>query len=237
MSLRNALFLSIFLAWGPAPAWAEPLRFVVDTSVSLPYAKFEKGELTSGLSHQLGLDLAKRLGREAVFVPVARKRITAALERGQADLICGYASAWLPGPFQWSQPVAQHFELLITRADMPAPQRLEDLAGQAIGTIAGFRYVTLERQLGLKFSRDDGPDAEALLRRLAAKRVAHAIVSRSYLDYQRQVLGFDLALHQPLLLEKTDLRCALSLKSALPLKQLDEALQAMHKDGSLHIQH
>jgi polar amino acid transport system substrate-binding protein len=236
MSMRIALF-SLMLSLLGLPVKAEPLRFVVDTSVSLPYAKFEQGQLKSGLSYQLGLDLAQRLGREAVFVPVARKRINSALESGQADLICGYASAWLPGPFQWSLPIARHSELLITRADVPAPQHLEELAGQAIGSIAGFRYVVLERQLGANFIRDDGPDAEALMRRLAAKRISHAIVSRSYLDYQRQVLGFNLALHPPLLLEQTDLRCALSQKSALPLSQLDEALRLMLKDGSLHIQH
>lgn len=236
MSIRLALFSLLLSLFGLA-AKAEPLRFIVDTSVSLPYAKFEGGELKSGFSHQLGLDLAQRLGREAVFVPVARKRITGALESGQADLICGYASHWLPGPFQWSQPLAQHFELLITRSDVPAPQRVADLAGQTIGSITGFRYPSLEQQLGGKFIRDDGPDAEALLRRLAAKRIAHAIVSRSYLDYQRQFLGFKLALHPPLLLEQADLRCALSLKSALPLAQLDEALLSMRKDGTLHIQH
>lgn len=227
------LLLSLFIL----PVKAEPLRVIVDTSVSLPYAKFEGGVLKSGLSHQLGLDLAKRLGREAVFVPVARKRIVGALESGEADLICGYAARWLPGPFQWSQPVAQHIELLITRADAPAPHRLADVAGKTIGSVAGFRYPVLELQLGEKFVRDDGPDAEALLRRLVAKRISYAIVSRSYLDFQRQVRGFNVALHPPLVLEKVDLRCALSPKSDLPLQRLDEALQGMHKDGSLQVQH
>jgi polar amino acid transport system substrate-binding protein len=234
--MRTAL-LSLLVSLFVLPVMAEPLRFMVDTSVTLPYAKFEGGDLKSGLSHQLGLDLAKRLGREAVFVPVARKRIVSILESGGADLICGYASRWLPGPFQWSQPLAQHFELLITRADVLAPHRVADLSGKTIGSIAGFRYPALEQQLGANFIRDDGPDAEALMRRLVAKRISHAIVSRSYLDYQRQVLGFNLALHPPLLLEQADLRCALSPKSDLPLAQLDEALRSMHKDGSLHVQH
>lgn len=216
---------------------AEPLRFIVDTSVALPYAQFEHGELKSGLSHQFGLDLAKRLGREAVFVPVARKRIAAVLASEQADLLCGYAAGWLPGPFQWSQPLAQHIELLITRADVPAPHRVSDLAGQAIGSVAGFRYPSLERQLGLNFIRDDGPDADALMRRLAAKRISHAVVSDSYLRFQRETRGFTLALHPPLELERRDLRCALSPTSALSLPLLNEALTQMHKDGALRIQH
>jgi polar amino acid transport system substrate-binding protein len=234
--MRKAL-LCLWMSGLSLAVQAQPLRFIVDTSVTLPYAEFERGELKSGLSHQLGLDLARRLGREAVFVPVARKRIISTLESGQADLICGYARRWLAGSFQWSQPLARHFELLITRAEVRAPHRVADLAGLPIGTVTGFRYPMLEQQLGDQFIRDDGPDAEALLRRLAAKRVSHAIVSRSYLDYQRQVRGFNLALHPPLLLDKTDLRCALSLKSDLPLQRLDEALKSMHKDGSLHMQH
>jgi polar amino acid transport system substrate-binding protein len=235
MLLRAALCLLLILFCSLLSA--APLRFLVDTSVTLPYAKFEDGELKAGLSYQLGLDLAKRLDREAVFVPVARKRIAAVLESGQADLICGYATAWLPGPFEWSQALVQHVELLITRADARAPHRVADLAGQTVGSIAGFRYPSLERQLGAQFIRDDGPDAEALMRRLAAKRISHAIVSLSYLNYQREVRGFTLALHAPLELERTDLRCALSPKADLSLRQLDEALGQMQKDGALHLQH
>ncbi|MCV2369808.1 substrate-binding periplasmic protein [Roseateles oligotrophus] len=234
--MRAALFC--FLAsLSCLPAAASPLRFIVDTSVSLPYAKFENGELKSGLSFELGVELARHLKREAKFVPVARKRIGQTLESGQADLICGYAQGWLPGPFQWSRPVAQHMELLISRADVPAPQRLSDLAGQSIGSIAGFRYVALELQLGAQFVRDDGPDAEALLRRLAAKRISHAIVSRSYLDYRRREGGFAVALHPPLVIEKMDLRCALSPKAELSLQQLDEGLTEMQTEGSLRVQH
>ena len=232
----RAALLYILLSLSGLPVIAATLRFAVDTSISLPYARFEGGELKSGLSFELGHALAKRLGREALFVPVARKRISQALESGQADLICGYASAWLPGLFQWSRPLARHEELLITRADVPAPQQVADLAGQAIGSVTGFHYPALAAQLGKQFIRDDGPDAEALLRRLAAKRIAHAVVSRSYLHYQRVVVGFTLPLHQPLLLEQTELRCALSMKADLSLRQLDEALSELQKAGLLQVQ-
>ncbi|WP_310386867.1 transporter substrate-binding domain-containing protein [Roseateles sp.] len=232
----RAALLCFLLSLSGLPVMAAALRFAVDTSISLPYARFEGGELKSGLSFELGHALAKRLGRAALFVPVARKRISQALESGQADLICGYASGWLPGPFQWSRPLARHEELLITRADAPAPQHVAELAGQAIGSVAGFRYPALEAQLGKDFIRDDGPDAEALLRRLAAKRIAHAVVSRSYLNYQRVVVGFMLPLHQPLLLEQSELRCALSMKADLSLRQLDEALSELQKAGPLQVQ-
>lgn len=212
---------------------AAPLRVLVDTSASMPYARFEGGELQEGLSRDLGIELARRLGREVQFVPVARKRLTTMLQAGQADLVCGYARHWLSGPFQWSRPMAHHEDILITRADAPAPRRLSDVADQAVGTIAGFRYSGAERQLGTRFVRDDGPDAQALLRRLAAKRISHAIVSRSYLEFQRSQGLFTLAMHTPLLVDKVALRCALSQDSELHLTELDEALSAMQKDGFL----
>ena len=227
------------LVLGCASFWraeAASLRVLVDTSASMPYAKFEAGDLRSGLSHALGVELARRLGRDAQFVPVARKRLGQALLAGEADLVCGYAQAWLSGPLLWSRPFAQHVDLVVTRADVPAPKRLQDLSGQMIGSIAGFKYLSLERALGPQFVRDDGPDAQALLRRLQAKRIHHAIVSRSYLDYQRQIGAFSLPLHTPLVLQSTELRCALSpqaLQSGLNLAQIDAALLGMQKDGFL----
>ncbi|MEJ6003916.1 transporter substrate-binding domain-containing protein [Paucibacter sp. AS339] len=212
---------------------AADLRVLVDTSASMPYARFEGGELRAGLSRDLGLELARRLGREVQFVPVARKRLAATLQAGQADLVCGYASHWLSGPFQWSRPMAQHEDILITRADAAAPRSLSDVADQAVGAIAGFRYAGIERQLGARFIRDDGPDAQALLRRLAAKRISHAIVSRSYLEFQRQQGNFTQALHPPLQVDKVALRCALAQGADLSLAQLDETLSAMQKDGFL----
>ena len=227
------------LALGSMFLWraeAAGLRVLVDTSASMPYAKFEGGQLRSGLSHALGLELGRRLGREVQFVPVARKRLGQALLAGEADLVCGYAQSWLSGPLQWSRPFAQHVDWVVTRADAPAPQHLQDLAGQVVGSIAGFKYTGLERALGRQFIRDDGPDAQALLRRLQAKRINHAIVSRSYLDYQRQIGLFNLPLHTPLVLQSTELRCALapqSRQAGLSLAQLDEALLGMQKDGFL----
>ncbi|HEY8880154.1 MAG TPA: transporter substrate-binding domain-containing protein [Roseateles sp.] len=217
-----------------APVMAgTPLVMVVDTSAVMPEARIDGSRVLDGLHADLGAALARRLGRPVRMQALPRKRIAQALESGEADLVCDYQSAWLPGPFGWSRAFIPDQTVVVTAASKPAPRRLKDLAGQPLGTVLGYAYPEVAAALGDGFRRDDAPDAVANLRKLEYGRVPHALTGRRLLDYRRRSGSFTLALHPPLVVAEVQGQCGLSPRSPVTLAELDTAIQALVAQGEL----
>jgi ABC-type amino acid transport substrate-binding protein len=190
---------------------------VVDTSAVMPEARIDGNRVLEGLHADLGEALSRRLGRSVRMQALPRKRIGQALEQGEADLVCDYQSAWLPGPFAWSRAFIPDQTVLV----------------KAVGTVLGYAYPEAEAVLGAGLRRDDAPDAVANLRKLALGRVAHALTGRRQLDYQRRVGGFTLPVHPPLVVAEVLGQCALSPRSPVTLAELNAAIQGLVSQGEL----
>lgn len=231
---RRQLLLVGCAACAPRPAAAaEALRVLVDNAIEMPQALILGQEVTEGLQYQVALELGRRLDRPVVFRPVPRRRLALMLAAGEGDLACNYLPEWLPGGLQWSQPFMDSGDALVTAERTPAPQRLAELAGQRLGTIAGFRYPEVEAALGTGFVRDDAPNLSSSLRKLAAGRIEHIIVGQTTFDYLKKRGDVAVPTHPPLPLNRTRTSCALSPQSSLALPALDAALTAMQADGSM----
>lgn len=230
---RRLLLLSA-LPTGGAQAQDAKLHVLVDGSIEMPQALFKDGQAVDGLQVQLAQEIGRRLGRSVSFHLVPRRRVAPMLTEGQdADLICNYLPAWLPGPLQWSRAYLDDADLLITAARRPPLTRLQDASGQPIGTVSGFLYPEVESGLGIGFVRDDAPNAIATLRKLALGRVDHALVGRVTFEYLMRRGDVPVELHPPLVIARFKTACALSPRSSVRLAQLDAALAAMQADGSL----
>ncbi|MBI3347263.1 MAG: transporter substrate-binding domain-containing protein [Burkholderiales bacterium] len=233
---RRRLLLALGCA-GPAVAAAAdapPLVVLIDSAVPMPQALIRDGQVLDGLQHDIAIDIARRLGRGLRFRVVPRRRVGPLLLAGdEADLICTYLPAWLSGPLRWSRPFLDDGELLVTARRRPAPARLQDVAGQRIGTIAGFEYAEVAAALGAGFLRDDGPGLESSLRKLALERVDHVLVGRASFDYLLRRGEVPVAVHPPLAVARWRTACALSPQAGVALAELDAALAAMQADGSL----
>jgi len=215
------------------PALAAPLVLIVETSALMPQARIEGGRVVEGLHADIGMALARRLGRELVLRPVPRKRLAQALERGEGDLLCDYQSDWLPGPFGWSKPFIPDQALLVTAAAAPAPINLAALAGQPVGTVLGYVYPEMGEILRANFIRDDAPDAVANLRKLEIGRVQHALTGKRVLEYQQHIGGFRLALHPPIVVSEVMAQCALSPNAPINLGALNGAINGLVAEGEL----
>jgi polar amino acid transport system substrate-binding protein len=226
-----AASLALALGLGPARA-AAPLVVLVDTGTEMPMAQFRNGHLVGGMHKDLGAALASKLGREATFLPLPRKRIALALESGQADLICLYLPPWLPGPLQWSRGFFPMTEVVVTDTSVPQPRGLKDLNGQPVATVLGYYYPELERAMGAGFIRDDGHSSSGNLRKIAAGRLHHAITQRSTLDYYLKV-GEKLSLHPPLVVNTYMAQCAVSPRGKVGVAEVNKAISAVVKDGGL----
>lgn len=231
-SIGRAILVGAACLAGPAAA-VNPLVMVVDTSAVMPEARIEGAQVREGLHADLGAALARRLGRPVQLQALPRKRIALALESGEADLVCDYQAAWLPGPFSWSQAFIPDQNVVVTPASQPAPRRLQELAGQPIGTVRGYAYPEVAQALGEDFRRDDAPDAVANLRKLELGRLPHALTGRRLLDYRRHTGSFTLALHPPLVVAEVLGQCGLSPRSPVTLAELNAAISGLVAQGEL----
>ena len=71
------------------------------------------------------------------------------------------------------------------------------------------------------------------LRKLAAGRVQHAVTGKSFLEYHQRRGGMVLNIHPPLVVKSWLGQCAISPHSAIGTEDLNRALAAMSRDGTM----
>ena len=232
MSFATRIAFSALLTL-PLAAPAADLIVLVDTGTDMPMARFERYRLVDGMHKDIGQALASHLSRTPKFLALPRKRIVAALERGEADILCSYVPEWINGHFGWSTPFIPIVEVLITVASAPRPASLAELAGQPIGTVLGYSHPELEEVLGSDFVREDGPTTDANLRKLAAGRVQHAVTGKSFLEYRMKQGDLPLKLHPPLVVKTYMGQCAVSPRGHVSLDDVNRAIGQMTRDGTV----
>ena len=216
----------------PVPAPGE-LVVLVDTATDMPMSRFDHFQLVDGVHKNVGDALAAVLGKKVRFLALPRKRIALALEKGDADVLCGYQPEWLAGNFLWSQPFMTQVEVVLTDRGAVRPPVIGALASQPIGTVFGYRYPNLEHELGDAFIRADAPSVDLNLAKMAAGRLHHMSAILSWFEYRQHRGAVKIALHPPLLVATHRTRCALSTRSRLTQRELDRALEKLLNDGTM----
>jgi polar amino acid transport system substrate-binding protein len=214
-------------------AQAGQLKVLVATSVDMPMADIRDGKLVGGVHLDLGKALALKLHRELATEVLPRKRLAHALESGRADILCTYQPEWLEGRHQWTQAFFPQSELLVSAASLPRPHAPADVRGQAVGTVLGFAYPEMEHALGSDFIRSDAPSAQANLWKFQLGRVHYMIVDKVFYDYQLQQ-GAKFDAHPPLVLKQQLTRCALSVRSSVPLAEVEAAITELVREGAIN---
>jgi polar amino acid transport system substrate-binding protein len=214
-------------------ASAAELVVLVDRASDMPMASFDSGRLVGGIHKDLGEALARNLGRQVRFVILPRKRIARALREGEADILCGYTPQWLEGDYLWSRTVFTADEVLATDASVPAPRSIEDVRGQPIGTILGYAHPEMEKVLGKDFMRDDAPNMEVNLEKLARGRVHHILIAKGVLEYRQRLRPRPLMLHPPLPVASFATSCAVSRQGHVSLADIDAAIEQAHQSGTI----
>lgn len=222
----------LFLPLAPA-ARAGDLVILVDTATEMPMARFERYRLVAGIHRDVGLELAHRMQRTPKFMSLPRKRIVKALQEGAADVLCSYVPEWLDGSFHWTQPFIPIVEVLIADRSVERVHDIGELAGKPIGTVLGYSHPELVEVLGDRFVRADAATSEATLRKLAAGRIKYAVTGKSFLEWQIKKGDPVLKLHPPLVVKSYMGQCAVSPKGRAKLADVDRAVGAMIKDGTI----
>lgn len=225
--------LCLLLALSPA-AYASQgdLIFVAATNHNMPLSRFQNGEMVDGLLKDLGDNIAQRMGRRARYLSVPAKRVADYLASGRADGVCYVLPRWLPGPFNWSQPLIPDSGVLVSRAEAAPVRSLTDIANKPVGTVLGYSYSMIDSTLGRAFVREDAPSMELNISKILHGRMQHAIMGRMTAEY--------LMRSDPLHKLRIDFefdpfkaQCAFSQKSAIPFGDVQHAIGSLLSDGTI----
>ncbi|OFA05473.1 ABC transporter substrate-binding protein [Duganella sp. HH101] len=233
MTMRGHFLLMACLLGAAAAARPAELVVMVDSTANMPMALVENGRLVDGVHKEIGETLARHMGRRVRFVVLPRKRLEAALQNGEADLLCAYMPEWMTGDYLWSRTVFTTEEVLITARSAPRLHAVAELSGQPVGTILGYLHPEMDALLGKGFVRDNAPNMESNMEKLAHGRVQHILITQVVLDYYQRIRRQPLAIHPPLSVATFTTRCAVSRKGRVGLEEVDRAIGLATRDGSL----
>jgi ABC-type amino acid transport substrate-binding protein len=199
---------------------------------SMPIVRFQNGAISGGIVKDVGDALAQRLGRRAVYLNADTPDVTPALSSGRADGMCYVTPFWIDGDYHWSQPLLPDAEMIAARSDAPHLRSLKDLKDKPVGAVVDYRYPRVHQVLGDRFNRVDAANMDKNIEQMVAGKVPYTIISEATLAYQRRIHP-DLKVRADLVFSSYKAQCAFSKKSALPFDDVNKALDALIKDGSI----
>jgi polar amino acid transport system substrate-binding protein len=222
----------LLLLCAAARAGQPEIVFLAPLSSAMPLAGFSDGQLAEGILKDVGEAIADKLGRHARFVGVPGKRVEFMLREGQADGVCNVLPSWISGDFAWTRPLIPNAGIVISRTDAPVVRSLNDLAGQRVGTVLGYKYPALGSVIGTLFVREDARTVQQVFLKMEAGRHRHAIGERLELDFElRSNPG--LKLREDLVYENYKTACAFSRASKIPFAAIEAAVDALAASGAI----
>ncbi|MFQ6572886.1 substrate-binding periplasmic protein [Pseudomonas sp. UM16] len=228
--------LMLYIGHLPAQEPA-PLRFAIADSWTMPLIRLENNQPVEGIMFDLMNRLAASVQRRPEYHVVPRLRLQSAMERGNVDVRCFVMPSWagsLSGDYSWSVPLFQQRDMLVALDRQALPIKIADLPHQAIGTVLGFHYPTLQTQFDNgHFIRDDARSQLQVLQKLQAGRYRYAISSQMSLDWFNHSQPQAEQLKPVALLEEQALSCYVRNDPEVPTQRILRSLLNIKKSGEI----
>ncbi len=237
MRLSQLIPSALLLLTVNASAAEPPLRFSVAESWSMPLVQLDNYQPTAGILFEIMQSLARQVGREAEYHVLPRLRVQAALERGEVDIRCYAAQAWVPhlsGDYFWSLPILYQRDLLIASAETAAGPYPDQFDNEIIGTVLGYNYPDLQYLFdNHQLVREDARSQEQTLRKLIAGRYHYAVSSQLVLDWLNRDLPANQQLKAISLIAEQPAGCIIRNDPALPTQKILRTLVRMRVSGEI----
>ncbi|WP_282341470.1 transporter substrate-binding domain-containing protein [Pseudomonas sp. PS02288] len=224
--------LALLVLCNPLTAAERPLRFSISESSTMPMVRIEDGQATGGILYDLQTRLAEKVGRRAQLMVLPRLRVQQMLVRGEIDVRCDVNPAWLKESthqYIWSVPFMVNRDVLVgAGANLPR----QPPPGEAIGTVLGFVYPTLESAFASgALRRDDARTQELVLAKLTAARDRYAVSNELTLDWYDRTHANGQTLHKLGVVASDIVACIVRDEPDVPAHTLLRALVRMSVDG------
>jgi polar amino acid transport system substrate-binding protein len=234
----QSVFVGLVMSMLSASCGAkEPIRFVVGTNWAPPYGEVIDNRLVGGILLDLATGISKVTGRAIEYVPLPRKRQELAGADLSFDIHCYFNPKWseYPHRYDWSPPLFPIFDLLVSRSGATTVGSIAGLPkGTVVGTVLGYAYSDLEPffQSG-QLIREDAPDQLKVLLKVDLGRHAFGVGNSFAVDwFKRTKPGHRLSPDAKVIAEY-GFHCAVPKLSAIPSKELFDALDALKKSGEI----
>ncbi|MBK5012833.1 ABC transporter substrate-binding protein [Pseudomonas sp. S60] len=230
--------LALLLLWTAQCLADQPvLRFSVAESWSMPLVRIEGDQPVEGLLYDLMQAAAKAAGARAEYHVMARLRLEEAMNGGDIDVRCYVSTQWLidrPKDFIWSIPLIHQRDLLVARAGEAGPGLPEQLPPQAIGTVLGYTYATLQPLLAQnRVHREDSRNQLLALQKLQAGRYRYAVSNQLSLQWFNRQAPAGQQLQALAVLDDQDLGCMVRNDPDIPAQAFLRALVRMKTSGEI----
>jgi len=235
---RCQIVMTVLLLFSQVSAAAEPpLRFSVADSWSMPLIQLDEGEPTAGILFDIMQSLTRQLGLRAEYHVLPRLRVQAALERGEVDIRCYAAQAWVPnlsGDYFWSLPILYQRDLLIASAETAAGPYPSQFENETVGTVLGYNYPELQHLFNNhQLVREDARNQEQTLRKLVAGRYNYAVSSELALDWVNRDLPAVQRMKVISLVSEQPAGCIIRNDPGLPTQKILRTLVRMRVSGEI----
>ncbi|HHJ1296833.1 Bacterial extracellular solute-binding protein, family 3 [compost metagenome] len=230
--------LPLLLLWATHSLAEQPvLRFSVAESWSMPLMRVEGDKPVEGLLFDLMQAIAREAGVRPEYHVLARLRLQEAMESGDIDVRCYVSPQWFhdrPGNYVWSIPLIHQRDVLVGGAGEVSPTRPEQLAPQAIGTVLGYAYSTLQPLFEQgRLHREDSRSQLLALQKLHAGRYLHAVSNELSLQWFNHSLPAGQQLQVLAVLEEQELGCMVRSDPAVPTQGVLRALVRIKQTGEI----
>ena len=233
--MRRLIRLSVFVVstWffqSPMTAQAQ-LRYDVDASGGLIPYDYTGNPAHPGIYAELIPMLMGRAGIEIESVVLPTKRAVKALEEGLLDFDFvnpdWFGEDELLQGYVFSVPIFPFTESFYRLADKPSTiNSLDDLAGQSVGTVAGYMYVNEKY-----FERVDFASEQLLVKGLSMERFDVAIIEQAAAQFWSKELG--IPLYRIMYSNTGHMVLRLRAEHIELLPSINQAIQSAKNDGSI----
>jgi polar amino acid transport system substrate-binding protein len=230
--------LAILLLWTTHSLAEQPvLRFSIAESWSMPLMRTEQDQPVEGILFELMHAIARETNIRPQYHLMARLRLQQAMRDGEIDVRCYVSTHWLTEPsgnYRWSIPLIEQRDLLIGRSGEYGTASADQLPAQAIGTVLGYTYPTLEALFAQgRLLREDSRNQSLVLHKLQAGRYQYAVSNQLSLQWFNRSLPPEQHLHVLAVLEEQALGCMVRDAPELPTQAVLEAIARIKQSGEM----
>lgn len=185
---KNSIVFVLSLFFLSFNTHSETLKVVLYDGGSPPLF-FSKGDANTGIYVDLLMAIGEETGHTFQFVHLPTKRAMASFEQGEVHLEPGINPLWRNNskvPGEYSIPFAQAADTVIfPKGKLKPVASASDLSGMKVGTIKGFFYPGyMDAFASGKIIRQDSPDEDKLMLKLANGRVDTAFIRKEAALYR-----------------------------------------------------
>jgi ABC-type amino acid transport substrate-binding protein len=235
--MRLLALSALLLLSGAVGAEQAPLRFSIADAWAMPLVQLEDHQPTGGIIFDIMQSMAAQANLSAEYRVVPIQRVQRTLERGAIDVRCYAAQSWMPnlsGDYTWSLPLLIQRDLLISTPDNAAPRAPESLSDEAIGTVLGYAYPTLQTAFDShRLRRDDARSEVQVLQKLQIHRYRYAVGNQWSLDWFNRNLPEDQKLRGVAVIDEQAVGCIVRNDTQIPAQRLMRILLRMRMSGEI----